>query len=388
MTDLARPVSVGTPSTPPWANVARRVASGLLLPVLAVVTALLIGAIIIWVTSGGFRDPAVAWQHVIDAYQGLLDGAFLSPRGFTETLVATTPYILSGLAVAFAFQGGMFNVGAEGQFYIGAVGAAWAGYALQLPPVIHLLFALGVGALGGAIWGMIPGYLKAKTGAHEVINTIMLNYVAFLLVDWLVNGPMKSKVGTAPKTPDVYPTAVLPALLPPPDRLHAGLFLALLAAIFAWWFLYKTTFGFEIRTVGANPHAAKYAGIRLTRIAVLTFAIAGAFAGLAGSGEVLGLQHNLPAFFSAGYGFDSIAIALLAKANPLGVIPAAFLFGALRNGADLMELRSGASKQIISVIQALILLFIAAPNIVRWVYRLRTLEAATEERPLTRGWGG
>ncbi|MFN8473680.1 MAG: ABC transporter permease [Anaerolineae bacterium] len=388
MTDLARPIGVGTPSTPPWVNTARRLASGILLPILAVVTALLIGAVIIWLTSGGFRDPAAAFQKVIDAYQGLLDGAFLSPRGFTETLVATTPYILTGLAVAFAFQGGMFNIGAEGQFYIGAVTAAWAGYALQLPPVIHLIFALGMGALGGALWGMIPGYLKAKTGAHEVINTIMLNYVAFLLVDWLVNGPMKSKVGTAPKTPDVYPTAVLPTLLPPPDRLHAGLFLALAAAIFAWWFLYKTTLGFEIRTTGANPHAAKYAGIRLTRIAVLTFAIAGAFAGLAGSGEVLGLQHNLPAFFSAGYGFDSIAIALLAKANPLGVIPAAFLFGALRNGADLMELRSGASKQIISVIQALILLFIAAPNIIRWIYRLRTPESTIEERPLTRGWGG
>lgn len=372
---------------PGWPDTIRRVLNSMVVPVLAVITALLLGAVIIFFTSGGFGNASQALETVFLAYQGLIEGAFFKERGFSETLVATTPYIFSGLAVAFAFKGGLFNIGAEGQFFLGAITAAWVGFALGLPPIIHLLFALGMGFLGGALWGAIPGYLKARTGAHEVITTIMLNYTAFLLVDWLVTGPLRSKTGTAPKTPDVLESARLPTFFAPPDRLHLGFVLAVLTAILIWWILNKTTLGFEIRTVGSNRFAAQYAGISVARIFVLTMGIAGGLAGLSGAVEVLGLQHNLPAFFSAGYGFDSIAVALLAHSDPLGVIPSAFLFGALRNGADLMELRSGVSKQIISIIQALILLFVAAPEIIRYIYRIRKPETPIEDAPLTRGWG-
>ncbi len=372
---------------PGWPDTIRRVLNSMVVPVLAVITALAVGAVIIFFTSGGFGNPSQAFQTVFLAYQGLIEGAFLKERGFSETLVATTPYIFSGLAVAFAFKGGLFNIGAEGQFFLGAVTAAWVGFAVGMPPVIHLIFALAMGFLGGAMWGAIPGFLKARTGAHEVITTIMLNYTAFLLVDWLVTGPFRSKTGTAPKTPDVLESARLPTFFAAPDRLHLGFVLAVVTAIFIWWVLNKTTLGFEIRTVGANRFAAQYAGISVARIFVLTMAIAGGLAGVSGAVEVLGLQHNLPAFFSAGYGFDSIAVALLAHSDPIGVIPSAFLFGALRNGADLMELRSGVSKQIISIIQALILLFVAAPEIIRALYRIRKPETAIEETPLTQGWG-
>ncbi len=372
---------------PGWPDTIRRVLNSMVVPVLAVITALAVGAVIIFFTSGGLANPREALQTVFLAYQGLIEGAFLKERGFSETLVATTPYIFSGLAVAFAFKGGLFNIGAEGQFFLGAISAAWIGFAVGMPPVIHLIFSLGMGFLGGAMWGAIPGFLKARTGAHEVITTIMLNYTAFLLVDWLVTGPLRSKTGTAPKTPDVLESARLPTFFAAPDRLHLGFVLAVLTAIFIWWVLNKTTLGFEIRTVGANRFAAQYAGISVARIFVLTMAIAGGLAGISGAVEVLGLQHNLPAFFSAGYGFDSIAVALLARSDPIGVIPSAFLFGALRNGADLMELRSGVSKQIISIIQALILLFVAAPEIIRALYRIRKPETAIEETPLTQGWG-
>ena len=372
---------------PGWPDTIRRVLNSMVVPVLAVITALAVGAVIIFFTSGGLANPREALQTVFLAYQGLIEGAFLKERGFSETLVATTPYIFSGLAVAFAFKGGLFNIGAQGQFFLGAISAAWIGFAVGMPPVIHLIFSLGMGFLGGAMWGAIPGFLKARTGAHEVITTIMLNYTAFLLVDWLVTGPLRSKTGTAPKTPDVLESARLPTFFAAPDRLHLGFVLAVLTAIFIWWVLNKTTLGFEIRTVGANRFAAQYAGISVARIFVLTMAIAGGLAGISGAVEVLGLQHNLPAFFSAGYGFDSIAVALLARSDPIGVIPSAFLFGALRNGADLMELRSGVSKQIISIIQALILLFVAAPEIIRALYRIRKPETAIEETPLTQGWG-
>ena len=387
MAEVAKTVQAPAPA-PGGATLARRALVGLVVPTLAVVTALVLGGVVIWLTSGGFGAPAEATQKTLAAYQGLLDGAFFNERGFSETIVATTPYILAGLSVAFAFKGGLFNIGAEGQYFLGAVSAAWVGYALPLPPVLHLLVALLAGFIGGGLWGAIPGYLKARTGAHEVIVTIMLNYIAFLLVDWLVNGPLRAPRSTAPKTPDILATAMLPRFFAAPDRLHSGILVALFAVALIWWFLNKTTLGFEIRTVGANRDAARYAGINVTRIFVLSMGVAGGLAGLAGGVEVLGLQHNLPAFFSAGYGFDSIAIALLARNNPLGIVPAAFLFGALRNGADLMELRSGASKQIISVVQALMLLFVAAPAIIRALYRLRTPKDTVKEAPLSRGWGG
>ncbi len=433
------------------------------MPALATLTAFVLGALVIWITSGQL-------QSVGQAYGGLVRGAFIKQRGFSESLVATVPYVFLSLAVALGFKAGLFNIGVEGQFYIGAISAAWAGQAASgLPAIIHLPLTLLAGAIGGAIWAGIPGYLKAKTGAHEVISTMMMNYVAFRLAEFIISGPLRAQGGSSTiQTPRISEAAELWSLwdipnrladplnalgvglalgflawliaravggrtkdegrrteihpssfvvrhssklisaaialvafvaLPPLtrlwwpfsdqyDRLHIGVFLAVLAAVFVWWLLWKTTIGFELRTVGANPNAARYAGVNITRNVVLAMALSGALAGIAGTAEVLGVSicRCLPLFFSSGYGFDSIAIALLGRNNPFGILASAFLFGAMRNGADLMELTSGVSKYIISLIQALVLLFVAAPAVVRWMYRIR--RRAEDEGPLTRGWGG
>ena len=420
------------------------------MPALALVTAFVLGAVIIWITSGNLAT-------VGNAFWGLINGALLKERGLSESLVATVPYILLSLAVAVGFKSGLFNIGVEGQFYIGAVSAAFVGQAFHgLPAIIHLPLTLLAGALGGAIWAGIPGYLKARTGAHEVISTMMMNYVAFRFTEYLISFPLKDKSATAVQTPRVSSAAelwtfadvparlqdplnalaialvmmfvayvlirwllarrltnrlarwgiviavglitfiALPALTrlwwpfsDPYDRLHIGLLMAIAAAVGVWWLLWKTTIGFEMRTVGANPNAAKYAGMSMTRNIMLTMTISGALAGLAGTAEVLGVSicRCLPLFFSSGYGFDSIAIALLANNNPFGILAASFLFGAMRNGADTMELYSGVSKYVISVIQAMLLLFAAAPAVVRWMYRMK-VERRVEEVITMRGWGG
>jgi simple sugar transport system permease protein len=356
----------------------------LLVPVLAILTAVILGGIIVKVVNG---DP-------IAAYRGLIQGAFGSPRALSETAVWATPYIFAGLAVAFAFKGGLFNIGAEGQIALGAVFAALIGYALpgwlhtSLPAYIHIPLAVGMGMLAGAIWGGIPGALKAYTGGHEVINTIMMNYIALNLTSFLLNGPMRDPDPTdlSARTPEIAPSARIPPLFNIPGmRVHWGFVLALVVAVIIWWLLWKTTLGFEIRTVGANPDAAKYAGINVKRTIIITMAISGALAGLAGAIEVTALNYRHELGFSTGYGFDAIAIALLGKTNPYGVILAALLFGAMRNGATRMQFLTQIPTDIISVIQALILLFVAADAIIRFIYRIR----AHEERVvLTRGWGG
>lgn len=430
------------------------------MPLLAILLAFVIGGLVIWFTSGSLTSVA-------DAYTGLVRGAFIKQRGFSETLVATIPYIFLSLAVAVGFKTGLFNIGVEGQFTIGSICAAWAGVAFSsLPTIIHLPLVLLIGALGGAIWAAFPGYLKARTGAHEVISTMMMNYIAFRLVEYLISGPLRDPSSTGVQTNRVAPGAELwtlsafpqhlqdPAnalllalviavlvmlltrvllqsktfaaritgiaqrratyigagllagvlsffILPPLtqlwwpftdqyDRLHAGLFLAIFAAVGVWWLLWKTTVGFELRTVGANPNAARYAGVNITRSIILSMALSGALAGLAGTVEVLGVSicRCLPFSFSSGYGWDSIGIALLAKNNPFGILAASLLFGAMRNGADLMELNSGVSKYIISLIQALVLLFVSAPVIVRWVYRIKDAPKSDENTSLTTGWGG
>ena len=362
----------------------RRWLEPLLVPVLAILTAVILGGIIIKVVNG---DP-------IAAFQGLIQGAFGSPSALSETAVWATPYIFAGLAVAFAFKGGLFNIGAEGQIALGAVFAALIGYALpgwlhtSIPAYIHIPLAVGMGMLAGAIWAGIPGALKAYTGGHEVINTIMMNYIALNLTSFLLNGPMRDPdpLDLSARTPEIAPSARIPPIFNIPGmRVHWGFVLALVVAVIIWWLLWKTTLGFEIRTVGANPDAAKYAGINVKRTIIITMAISGALAGLAGAIEVTALNYRHELGFSTGYGFDAIAIALLGKTNPYGVILAAILFGAMRNGATRMQFLTQIPTDIISVIQALILLFVAADAIIRFIYRIR----AREERVvLTRGWGG
>jgi general nucleoside transport system permease protein len=393
-------------------------AEALLLPLLALLTALIVGAIFIAFTDltvlaslkNFFSAPGTTlgamWKSVSTAYVSLFKSSVGDPAEiiaslssgdpqririafwpFTESLVAATPYIFAGLSVALAFKSGLFNIGAEGQLWIGAICSAWVGYSIKgLPIYIHLPLALLAGALGAGVWGAIPGLLKAKTGAHEVINTIMMNYVAYRLSDWLLHGPMM-RPGYNPISPDVLPSAYLPKFFADPIRFHAGFFLALAMAVLVWWFLFKTTLGFEIRTVGANPDAAKYAGMSITKNFVLAMGLAGALAGLAGANEVLGVNHNLASAFSSGYGFDAIALALLGKSHPAGVVLAALLFGFLRSGATGMQSAAGIPIDIISIIQALVIIFVAAPAIIRSIYRIKiTREAGAEV--FTRGWGG
>jgi general nucleoside transport system permease protein len=353
-----------------------------LVPLLAIFTALVVGGIIILLAGG----------NPIQAYVGLFQGAFGSAKALSETAVWATPYILAGLAVALAFKGGLFNIGAEGQLALGAVAAAWVGYALPgilgitIPAFIHVPLAIGMGVLFGAIWAAIPGALKAYTGAHEVINTIMMNYIALNTVSFLLNGPMKDKDpnNVIARTPEIALTARVPAIFPD-LRVNWGFILALFCAWLVWYLLWKTTLGFEIRTVGANPDAAKYAGMNVKRLITLTMAFSGALAGLAGAIEVVGLNYRHELGFAIGYGFDAIAIALLGKSHPLGVVLAAILFGGMRNGATRMQFLTQIPVDIISIIQALILLFVAADEIIRYIYRIKQKE---ERLVLTRGWGG
>jgi simple sugar transport system permease protein len=376
---------------------ARSVLDALLVPILAVFTALVIGGLIMvitdpnvyaaWGEEGFVAALGAAWAGVSIAYRSLFSGSLGNAAAISESLVASTPYIFAGLAVAVGFRGGLFNIGGEGQLLVAAGVSVIIGYSLDLPAIIHLPLALIGGALGGAAYGAIPGYLKAKTGAHEVINTIMMNFIAFRFFDWAFTGPLRRAGGDAPVTEEILPTAYLPQLFTG-YRFHWGFFLALAVAFGVWWLLFKTTLGFEIRTVGANPNAARYGGIKITRITVLTMAISGGLAGLAGSNEVLGLNHFLASGFSAGYGFDAIALALLGKSHPLGVVLAALLFGTLRNGATRMQSIASIPIDIISIVQALVIVFIAAPAIVRWIYRVRVKSGELEESTsFTRGWG-
>jgi ABC-type uncharacterized transport system permease subunit len=352
-----------------------------LVPLLAVFTALVIGALIIWSVGG----------NPFDAYLGLLQGAFGSLRALSETTVWATPYIFAGLAVAVGFKGGLFNIGAEGQLAFGAVAAAWAGYALptlihtDIPPFFHIILTIGIGMLAGGIWGAIPGFLKAKTGAHEVINTIMMNYIALNITSFLLNGPMKdpAPLNVVARTPMIAQSAQIMPIFAG-YRFHWGFILALVIAYAIWYLLWKTKLGFEIRTTGLNPDAAKYAGIDVAKTIVITMGLSGALAGLAGTIEVTALNHRHELGFSTGYGFDAIAIALLGKNHPGGVVLASLLFAAMRNGATRMQFITQIPVDVISIIQALILLFVAADAIVRYIFHIH---ARQERVVFTRGWG-
>jgi ABC-type uncharacterized transport system permease subunit len=390
-----------------------------LIPILAVLTGLIIGAFFIVFTDlkvlpyyqQFFKDPLtallVSWQAIVKAYGALFAGslgsfpAFIAAvqvyfasgdasalykaiYPFTESLAASSPYILTGLAVAVGFRGGLFNIGAEGQFFMGALGSAFVGYSLKgVSPVIHLPLALLGGAIAGGAWGFLPGWLKAKTGAHEVVTTIMMNWIAFRLSDWLLNGPMKA-TGYRPLTPVIEESAMLPRFFPDPLRFNWGFFLAIGIAFFIWWLLFKTTVGYEIRSVGANPNAAKYAGMNISNNIILIMVVSGALAGLGGAVQVLGTDHWVGQGFSAGFGFDAIALALIGNSHPLGVVLAAILFGVLRGGATSMQSLAGIPIDIISVIQGLVIVFIAAPIIIRAIYRVGAPHK--EEVVHARGW--
>lgn len=342
----------------------------ILVPVLSVVLALAIGAIVMLATGVGFGS-------IGQSYLALFTGSVGSVNAISETLTAAAPLTLAGLGIALGFRAGLFNIGAEGQLILGGIAAVAVGFALtDTPAWIHLPLALLAGALAGAAWAAIAGWLKAATGAHEVITTIMLNLIALRLVDYLLRNPPIQKPGRAdPISQSVLPSAELPRLLTwidPNLRVHAGILLVLAAVAIVYWLLFRTTKGFEFRAAGANPDAARYAGMRSGLIIVLVMATAGALAGLAGANQVLGVLGRASPGFSGGAGFDAIAVALLGRSHPVGVLLAGLLFGALQAGGREMQVAAGVSIDLISIIQALVIVFMAAPTLVRatipWVF--------------------
>ncbi|MGI5214312.1 ABC transporter permease [Plantactinospora sp. CA-290183] len=385
--------------------------------VLAVVLAMFIGAVLIivsdpdvlatygYITARPSDALSASWAVVSDAYANLFKGAVVDPAAvsgwlngtngwqpvfapISETLTYTAPLVFTGLAVSVAFRGGLFNIGAQGQATLGVILAALAGFLLPLPPVVHLIVALLAGALGGAVWGFVPGFLKARTGAHEVITTIMLNYVSISFLAWIivqkgVHDPARTDAISRP----VDGSAQLPRLLGGDLRVHLGIVLAVAATWGVAWLLNRSTFGFELRAVGANPDAARTAGISVGRTYVLVMVLAGALSGLGGANMVIGTTATaLTPLVIAQIGFDGILVALLGRVKPWGVALAALLFGALQAGGNRMQSYASISLELVTVLQAMIVIFIAAPALVKAIFRLRAARAARLQTSLAKGW--
>ncbi|HEX5241406.1 MAG TPA: ABC transporter permease [Candidatus Limnocylindrales bacterium] len=357
------------------------------LPVVSILLALVGGAIYILVSQliepGGTLNAA----RPFEAYRSLFLGAFGNLDNIVETLVQTTPLVLTGLAVAIGFRAGLFNIGAQGQFTLGALGSVIVGVALaDQPGFIAITAAVLAGTLVGAIYGFIPGFLKATSGAHEVVTTIMLNYVATSILAALVSGPLKVPNSPSPITRDVG-NAAFPILIGTDG--HLGLLIALVMTFVIWWLLFRTTRGFEIRTVGANPDAARYAGMRPKLVTTFTMALSGALAGLAGACVVLGVTHQMQSSFATSVGFDAIAVALLARSNPLAILPSALLFGAMRAGSNRMQVEARIPPELINVLVGIALLFLIATPALRWLLRWRSARPAVETSPtIARSYGG
>lgn len=407
------PVSAEAPGEPPpaesWSQrFIRELTTGsAMVTFLAVVLALAIGAVLIAVSDPEVQERAgyffsrpsdtlsAAWESVSDAYAALFTGSIIdfgeytigrALRPFAETLTNAAPLIAAGLGFGLAFRAGLFNIGGEGQIIVGAIFAGYVGFGMDLPIGIHLVLGVLAGLVGGALWGGIVGVLKARTGAHEVIVTIMLNYVARFLIAFLLTTSVFQRAGASnPVSPVVQDSGRLPVLFDS-TRLHLGFIIVLLAAAFVWWLLSRSTIGFELRAVGANPHAARTAGMSVSRAYILVMLIAGSLSGLAGVMQVLGTERYLTTGISAGLGFDAITVALLGRTNPWGTVAAGLLFGALRAGGVTMQAGTGTPIDIILVIQSLIVLFIAAPPLVRAVFRVKVRDMGPAPET-SKGWG-
>ncbi len=400
-------MSVVSPESGAW--------SSILVVLLAFFTALVVSAVFVIISEPTvFGAPDLptalgnAWQAVISAYGALLAGsvgdlstfgtAFASGNGLaiarafyplTETLVAAAPLVFTGLAVALGFRAGLFNIGSEGQVIAGGLVAGWLGLSIHgLPALIHLPLALVGGFLAGAVWGFVPGLLKAWTGAHEVITTIMLNYVGLYLTYYLLSTHFFQRPGrTDPISRPIDAAAALPTLGSLNLRLHAGVILAILVAVAVYYLLWRTVLGFEFRAAGSNPDAARAAGIRVGRVIVLAMSLSGGLAGLAGANVILGVQLSITPGFSSGLGFDGITVALLGRGSPAGVLAAALLFGALRAGAVQMQAATSTPVDLVQVIEALVIMFVAAPALIRAIFRLRAAKAELAAPGVSPGWG-
>jgi simple sugar transport system permease protein len=355
-----------------------------LVPLAAVFLAFLTGSIVILLVG----------ENPLEAYWALIQGMW-APDRIAASLGRSTPFIGAALAVAFAFRAGLFNIGVEGQLLVGATAAAWVGtwaWIADVPGPVAICVVTVAGVVGGMLYGAIPGALKAATGAHEVITTIMLNAIAVLYVRWLVSSQdpiiLRDTNASVPRTSVLPGSARLPEFVDSQPPLHFSFVIMLALVVLVWFVLQRTTNGFEIRMIGANPNAARYAGVNVKRVIVRVMAASGAMAGLAGAGEIAGTHGFLSPGAFVAIGFDSIAIALLARANPFAIVPAAILWGSFLAGAPLMQQETGISIDVVRIVQALILLFVAADVIVRTIFRIRRSEGgALEEAQLGTTWG-
>jgi simple sugar transport system permease protein len=384
---------------------------------LAIISALVLGGLIIafsdssvlhaWSTFFSAPGTAIsaAWQAAAAAYSALFEGSIVNPHTvaaafhggavgpifypLSQTVAQATPEILTGLAVAMAFRAGLFNIGAASQWIGGAIVVTYLGFAVSMPPVIHVLVCLIGGFAGGAVMGWIVGDLKARTGAHEVIVTIMINYVMYDVLSYVLGTPSALQLPHQANliSPTIATNAQLPHVGGQPPQAGLGFIVALAAAAGMWWLLERSTIGFEFRTVGANPSAARSAGMSVQRTWILAMLLAGGLAGLSGAVTIQGTFYSLNTQSYGTFGIDGITIALLGRAKPVGVVLAALLFGALNAGGTAMEAATSVPVDITEVIEGLIVLFVAAPPLIRAVYRLRQGQAGAPEA-LAKGWNG
>lgn len=382
----------------PRSDIVRQIVGGnAMISVVAVILSLLIGGVLIAFADENVREASTYFfsrpsdmlgeivESVRAAYSALFRGAIFDWRRdtfagqvkpLTNSMVFATPLVLAGLGIAVAFRAGLFNIGAQGQIIIGAIFASYIGFAWDLPTGLHLLLAMLGGAIGGAVWGAIPGALKARFGANEVIVTIMLNYIAVYTISYTLKQPVFNPGRSGQRSPSIAESATYPLLVPdwlvPGNtfRLHWGFIVALLATAAVWWLLERSTVGFELRAAGANPHAARTAGMSVGKVTVITMCIAGGLSGLAATAQVLGTEGSLTAGVAASYGFDAITVALLGRSKPVGTLMAGLLFGALKSGGFLMQAETQTPIDIILVVQSIIVLLIAAPPLIRAIFRL------------------
>ena len=399
------------------ARTLQKIARGdVLVVVMSFVFAFLIGSVLIVIADQEVRETlgyffarptdalTAIWQSVTQAYGAMFRGAIFDGPGFsrvaedvreaggsgtyvllpalaaglrplTETLTVGTPLIIAAAGMAVSFRAGLFNIGGTGQLIVGAMAAGYVGFSVDLPVVLHLVACLLAGVLAGGLWGGIAGFLKARFGANEVISTIMLNWIAtYLLFFALKTAAFTGANQSQPTSPSVGENAVLPQLLGSGFRLHAGLFIAAGAAVLLWWLMSRSTIGFHFRAVGSNPRAAQVAGISPARTAFLVLAVAGALVGLAGAVHVLGTERRLTEGVAGNIGFDAITVALLGRSGPVGIVLAGLLFAALSTGGRFMETNQGVPLDLVQVIQVLVVLFIAAPPLVRTLIGLRRID--------------
>ena len=378
----------------------------LLLPALSLLMALIVSGLLVAFSDAKVlalkNNPlsmlAKGFSTSGSAYWALFRGSIFDPKladgnfwggfyPFSETLVMASPLILTGLSVALAFRAGLFNIGAQGQFIAGAIGASWVGFTFDLPIVIHSLAAIAAALIFAGLYGGFVGFLKSRTGAHEVIVTIMLNYVASYFLLWLLSTTAFLRPGRKdPLAPEVQQNARLPHLFGSEFRANLGFIVALLAAGAVWWLLNRSTWGFRFRAVGANAAASRTAGISVARATTTVMFIAGALAGLGGAVQILGSEYAMTSGVGGSFGFDAITVALLGRGTPLGTVFAALLFGALRAGGLTMQASTDTPLELVLVIQALVVLFIAAPALIKSIFRLKNLDSG--QAVTSKGWNG